>query len=332
MATSRVGGTKGLLTGSVGSDTYYVQNDGNGNITQIVQQKKTAHTNTKTVRLAVQQMCTAIIEAMMRDLKPLIKISFQSAKNKTSSCNMFSQYNLRLLAQDVRQHWYDSGEFYYPQRRFFSPVAGPFTLSCGSLPFNAFAGVGTPETWDRQVNILPRPGWAFGHSGVCVWFKCPAYLQTIGQFMKYNRLSYSSVICAAGFYDFIDTDNDKTQSGYIYAIISINPMVSSNSPISEDSLSSLFIITASWPITFHFLDLNRDVVVGAMRKDDFKLYTIFSYAAFTRDYYNGRLLISDSQFLTAPESSWPYELGSTPASSLWSWLNLEFPQKIDYPW
>ena len=160
MAISRVGGTHGLLKGSVGNDTYLIVKSPNGDYTQVVQAKKTTHTDTKTVRLAVQQMCTAIVEAMMRDLKPIIKYSFQSAKNKTTSVNMFSQFALRSLANDCRSYWFQDGDFYYPDAGARTPVAGPFILSSGTLPYNCFSNYllrnlfGGPYQEDITVDLL----------------------------------------------------------------------------------------------------------------------------------------------------------------------------------
>lgn len=332
MATSRVGGTKGLLTGSVGGDTYYVQNDGNGNITQVVQQKKTTHTNTKTTRLAVQQMCTAIIEAMMRDLKPLIKISFQSAKNKTTSCNMFSQQGLMTLAQACRQHWYDNSDFYFPYKSEKAAVSGPFLLSSGSLPYNAFQGFGSIEDYSRSLAVESKPSWILDYNGAGVWFSAGKNVNTVGEFMKANRLTYSTMIGAAAFYEYINIETEKTYVGYKVALISINPEISPSSAISENALRALFRIQTKDPFSFLFNPKNNDCVVGSFFLDRDREYTMQSGAAFTRDYYLGRLYISDSIFHPLSGSRYPYITNQYPSQVLWSWLDLDTAQIIDYPW
>lgn len=332
MAVSRVGGTKGLLTGSVGSQTYYVINEGNGVYRQVVQAKKTPTPTKRTLRLATQQMCTAIVEAMMRDLKPLIKFSFQAAKTKAQSTNMFSQQNLMLIAQACRQHWFDNGDFYFPQKGESACIAGPFMLSSGSLPYNSFDGIGTEIDYNRTCNSgdwLPLSPY---YKGAFIWFKAKRQYSTVGEFMKDHGLTYTTTFGVAYFWEKSVEETEKITTGYRYAIIGFNPSVPATAPYNEVNLSKLFLFDKQADKNLVFNYHNNDVCAGNWWFDENDETIVWSYAAFTRDYYKGRLYISDSYFVPGHGLEFPYYLNQYPSIQLESWGEGEIPNPAPYPW
>lgn len=332
MAISRVGGTHGLLKGSVGNETYLIIKSPNGEYTQVVQAKKTTHTDTKTVKLAVQQMCTAIVEAMMRDLKPIIKYSFQAAKNKTASVNMFSQFALRSLANDCKSYWFQEGDFYYPDAGAYTPVAGPFILSSGTLPYNCFAKCQSAVDYIHDLPLEQKPsGYHFANGGAVI-FKTGSSDQTIADFMKRNRLQYSSKIFIAFFTEFIDAETEKVSNKYHFAVISLNNRVRKDALISVDTLESLFIVQQKEKYGIFVNDKNRDVVAGAMWDDRLYETDVVSIAAFSMDMYLGKTLISDSRFEPTGDRQWPYHHFDMPAVQLWSWMHSSPGTIYDYPW
>lgn len=332
MAISRVGGTHGLLKGSVGNDTYLIVKSPNGDYTQVVQAKKTTHTDTKTVRLAVQQMCTAIVEAMMRDLKPIIKYSFQSAKNKTTSVNMFSQFALRSLANDCRSYWWQDGDFYYPDAGARTPVAGPFILSSGTLPYNCFSNYLSAVDYIDSLPISQKPSSHVFMNGGVVIFKTDSSDITIADFMKRNRLQYSSQIFVAFFTQKIDSDTEKITNKYHYAMITLNPRVRKDALISEETLMSLFVVQQTDNYGLAFNDKNRDLIAGALWDDRLVETDVVSIAAFSRDIYVGKTLVSDSKFIPTIGRQWPYYSHNMPAVQLWSWMHASPGTIYDYPW
>lgn len=332
MAVSRVGGTKGLISGSVGDNTYLIVKNPSGVYTQVVQQKKTTHANTKTERLAVQQMCTAIVEAMMRDIKPIIKYSFQSARNVTSSVNTFSQFALLALSQDCKANWFQSGDFYYPDKGTHTPVAGPFTLSSGSLPYNAFQSVQSVVDYVNALPVEQKPSALLFMNGVAAILSPRPSDKTIGDFMYSNRLTYTSQIFVACFTERIDSDKEKVYNQYHYAVVSVNPRVLRDAPISVDTLSSLFSVKSSDEFGLMVNPINLDVVAGAFWYDRLLETDVVSVGGFTRDLYMGKWLVRSSKFVPATGRSWPYYSNAMPAVQLWSWMGGKPSQIYDYPW
>lgn len=332
MAYSRVGGTKGLMSGSVGQQTYYIIKSEDGKYYQRVQAKKEYHSDSITLRLATQRMCTAIIEAMMRDLKPLAKMAFQSAKNKTQSVNAFSSFNLRLLAQDCRQHWDNTGAFYYPVQGEKAAVAGPFYLSSGSLKYDAFEKVWHFPEWYRSFPVGQRPAGAAFLNGVCVSFTCSPSAQTVGDFLDENRLRYTTGIYVAAFWHHVDAGSKKETNGYKIAIINVNPKVQLSEPISQSVIESLFIVQSSDDVQVVYNPFTRGVAVGSLFVDVNSEYTIYSIGAFTRDYNFGRVCVSSHKFELASTGSWPFILNAYPALQLYSWMDMPQSWIAPYPW
>lgn len=101
MASGRVGGTRSKIRGQVGNVVYQVKRNDDGTYTQISYGKAEDVTATITPRLQAQRMCTSMVEALMRDLKEVGRISMQSAANKSKSLNAFSSYNQDLIKKGV---------------------------------------------------------------------------------------------------------------------------------------------------------------------------------------------------------------------------------------
>ena len=129
MAISRVGGTKGKLSGQVGSTIYQIRKNADGTFTQIAYNKGERTETTFSPKLQAQRMCMGMVESLMKQLKPLIGISFQAGTNKTKSCNAFSAANLRLVQRDCMEHWYANNKFVFPRQYKgypdFSELGGP---------------------------------------------------------------------------------------------------------------------------------------------------------------------------------------------------------------
>ena len=136
MAVSRVGGTKGKLTGQVGSIVFQVRKNPDGSYTQITYEKGQRVETQLTPKVQAQRMCVAMVESLMRDLKPIATISYQAGKNKSQSLNSFAAQNLRLLQRDCKEHWYADNLFVYPRPRRTDlnvrDLGGRWLISSGS--------------------------------------------------------------------------------------------------------------------------------------------------------------------------------------------------------
>ena len=87
MAVGRVGGTKSLISGQVGNTIYQIVPDGDGGYSQKVMAKPESYRYTNTDKQALQRMKICVVETAMKQMKRLLGISFQSARNKTASVN-----------------------------------------------------------------------------------------------------------------------------------------------------------------------------------------------------------------------------------------------------
>ena len=100
-----------MLSGQVGSTIYQIKKNDNGTYTQFAYSKGERTETTFTPKLQAQRMCVGMVESLMKQLKPLVSISFQAGKNKTASCNSFSAANLRLVRRDCQDHWNSGNVF-----------------------------------------------------------------------------------------------------------------------------------------------------------------------------------------------------------------------------
>lgn len=336
MASGRVGGTKSKISGSVGSLTYKIVPNGDGTYTQIVGEKKQVYTQTKTARLAVQQMCTAQVESMMRDLKVVLGYAFQSAANKSKSLNAFSTFNLMLLAQDCKQHWTGGGDFYYPQKNHFEEVAGPYMLSSGTLPYNCYHSIGCPIDYDLlDDGFIPETNFQ-NYNGVGAYFKTKSSDVTIRDFMSTNRLTYTSQIFVVGCMQIFTTDPETEETTeeihWHYAIITLNPQISMNMQLTQQSMSDLFFVQGDWNPRIIYLPKNRGVFIGALEYDPVQENQLQAMGAFSIDYYQGRKLTKSAKIQPAPRIEWPIVSGLTPARALWSWMGETGSGDYPYPW
>ena len=142
MASGRVGGSRSKISGLVGSEVYKIVRNPDGSYSQVVQTKGSYTVNTTTPKLQAQRMMVSMVEALMHDLTPVAKISWQSGANKSKSLNAFSSFNLQLVARDCKANWYGGGRFEYPMRRWWISgewdSVGPWMLSSGTLNRNLF--------------------------------------------------------------------------------------------------------------------------------------------------------------------------------------------------
>jgi len=324
MASGRVGGTKALISGKVGDNVYQIRQNNDGTYGQVVQQYVEKAPPTKTVRLGVQQMCTAMVEAMMKDLKEVGKISFQSGVNKSKSLNAFSSYNLMKLAQDCKANWWDSTNFCYPQKGNSLKLGGAFIMSAGSCDFNAFQQIGSPDSNVPQFNYMVERVFA----GSFLVFKIPHAGCTIQEFMAANRLQYATICVHVNYWD----DQETNDGRYDYNIISLNPNVRPQMVANADNLNALFNCKANYdpfkfyqPLTMAFLVGNGTTL--AVHNREYRCAT-----GFTIDFHTGRKMISSSALQSLDRNGFQWLLEAYPCNSVASWLEVPASPPVPYPW
>lgn len=324
MASGRVGGTKALISGKVGNEVYQIRQNSDGTYGQVVQPYVEKQPPTKTVRLAVQQMCTAMVESMMKDLKEVGKISFQSGANKSKSLNAFSSYNLLKLAQDCKANWWDSTQFCYPQKGNSIKLGGAFIMSAGSLNFNSFENIGSPDANGTPFSYTVDRVF----SGSFLVFRIPAVNCTIEQFMQANRLVYSSVVVHVNYWD----DQEDYEGRYDYNIITLNPKIRPSMVATPENLDSLFVCKANHDAFKYYNSSTSAFLVGNGTTDAVHNREYRCVAGFTIDLRTGRKMISSSVMQSLDRDGFQWMLTAYPCNSVASWLEVPATPPVPYPW
>ena len=333
MASGRVGGTKSLISGKVGDDVYSIVKSEDGGYRQVVANYVPTKAQTKTIKLAVQQMCTAMVQAMMRDLKPLGRVSFQSGANKSKSLNAFSSYNLYLVAREAKDHWNEVHDFEFPEKGEGLKVGGRWILSSGSLNYNCFGGYFGDSFSDSWIDPKVRYSWAsFG-----VWFEKRNQYRTIGEWMDSYKLTYSTEVWCACYF----TNQEDTGLGqYAYVHIKLNPQVGRSLPNTEENISNLFIINANrWGVkgwcrpTEYMSQLRHALCIGFRIDSASESYVAIFGKAFTITYVNGRKQISSAtmDFISADHET-EYAVWRYPAVCVSSWTDPLIPAPVPSPY
>lgn len=333
MASGRVGGTKSLKSGKVGDEVLGIVQEPGGSYSQKVSAYVPTKAQTQTVKLAVQQMCTAMIEAMMKQMKPLAKVAFQSAANKSKSLNAFSSYNLMLLAREAKDYWNEVHEFEFAEKGERIRTGGRYILSSGSLQYDCFDGYfggAFPDTWvDPLVRVASME---FG-----VFFLMPPNGWTIGQFMNRLKLTYSTEIWLA---QYATNQEEDVEGEYTYIQVTLNHNVRQNDLATEESVKALFQIQSNkWGYsgfcrpTAYRPNWKHAFCIGFWRSEDNINYVPVFGKAFTITYVNGRKMISSARldYLNSDHDlEWGY--WRYPASCVSSWTNPKVPAPVPYPY
>lgn len=333
MASGRVGGTKALISGKVGDDVYSIVQSSDGSYRQAVATYVPTKAQTKTIKLAVQQMCTAMVQAMMRDLKPLGRVSFQSGANKSKSLNAFSSYNLYRVAREAKDYWNEAREFEFPRKGERLKVGGRWILSSGTLRYNCFGGYfagSFPASW---IEPYVRYSWAsFG-----VFFERRSVYQTIGEWMDSYSITYSTEIWMACYF----TNQDEGSEGqYCWMQIKFNPAVSRSLSNTTENLENLIQIQANkWGVkgwcqpTEYMPNLKHAICCGFRVDAGQENFVAIFGKAFTITYNNGKKQVSSAvlDWLNDDhEVEWGY--WRYPADCVSSWTDPRVPAPVPYPY
>lgn len=333
MATGRVGGTKSKISGQVGDDIYQVVKQPDGTYMQIVYEKGVRTESVTSPRLQAQRMCTCMVESLMRDIKKVVQISMQSAKNKTTSANSWASFNLSLVAQDCKTHWDSYGDFIYPGRgnknTLSDNLGGCYMLSAGNGSINLFDG-----KWSEYDPFWLLDGWTNRtHLWYGLNFEVPENCNTIGQFMNarhFTRLDKFIFCCYHDWWTGPEpgylTDNHTKHE---YIIGEFNTELNNNTPISEESLRNLFTFTGTFQPSIYFYKNNpRKFTIGIETDDEAEDY-VYLYGAFTISYATGKKLITSSYYEPTSGDKGAWLANHRPCDVFGTWMGE--PQIKPYP-
>lgn len=333
MASGRVGGTRSKVRGQVGDVVYQVVRNADGTYTQISYGKPEDVTQSITPRLQAQRMCTAIVEALMRDLKPIGRICMQSGANKSKSLNAFSSFNLQLVANDCKSKWNGGGRFYYPLTGMIGTpseeMGGAFMLSSGTWQYTGFDSL----VFTSNVTAIWPYQWAFGKWFAGLRFSVRLGQETVGQFLGRHFMTSLDTVCFACFHDYYDwevhPDDPTWYTKHSYIIASVDSTVPHETVLTREVLASLFKIESDWDVKADVSDDGSSWYIGIMVDQGSRNEHIYTYGGFIISYLDGRKKISSSSFQLVPEYADRYFDGHAPADVFGTWMGT--PAVKPYP-
>lgn len=333
MASGRVGGTRSKIRGQVGGTIYQVVRNADGTYTQISYGKPEDVTQSITPRLQAQRMCTCIVEALMRDLKPVATISMQSAANKSKSLNAFSSYNLQLVARDCKANWYGNNKFYYPATiNIGEPdeeLGGRFMISSGTWQYNGF---------DEIVYLVDLiPVWPYreflGKRFTGMRFRLSSRSETVGEFLKRHYMSSLDTLVFCCFHDWQESDPEIDDPVYYtrhsYVIAAVNSTIPPETIITPEVLDQLFVTNSDWEVFRRVSDSGQDYYIGILVDNEGANAYIYTMGGFTISYLEGKKKISSSSFVPADPDVERYFMSGCPADVFGSWMGT--PSVVPYP-
>ena len=324
MAISRVGGTKGMLSGQVGNTIYQIKNNGDGTFTQIAYNKGERTETTFSPKLQAQRMCTSMVESLMKQLKPVVGISFEAGRNKTSSCNSFASVNLRLVQRDCQDHWYANNRFVFPimYKGYpdFSELGGPYMISSGSLSKNLFDGIVADDYAPAAWADLPYPdARLYG-----LFFDVRLGAETLNDFRERHGITSLDKFVFVGFRTWISYDpapeDPKTLSQHVYLIAQLNRSIASDTILTASVIKNLFVFNSNFTPDVYLSRDHTKMCVGFCLNPADTDDQIYYYAGFSESHISGKKRISTSFYTNDVDPDEPYMLNRQPSMVFGSWM------------
>lgn len=324
MATSRVGGTKGLLNGQVGSDIYQIRNNGNGTYTQIVYAKGVRTETTFSPKLQAQRMCTGMVQSLMKQLKPVVSLSFEAGRNKTASCNSFSAANIRLVQRDCMDHWDGHNRFVFPIQRKgypdFSELGGPYMISSGSLKKNLFDAIEAEEYARPYWKDLPyAEAKLYG-----LVFNINIGVDTLNDFRNSHAITMLDKFFFVAFREWVsyepDPDDPQQYSQHTYLIAQLDRKLSSDTVLTEDVIKNMFVVNSNYTAGVFIARDGKRACVGLCCNPAGTDDQMFYWAGFCESHAGGKKKISTSYYTNDVNPDEPYMLNRQPSMVFGSWM------------
>lgn len=333
MATGRVGGTKAKIRGQVGSEVYQIRNNGDGTYTQIVMEKGVRTETETSPKLQAHRMCTSMVEAFMRDIKPVGQISMQSQRTKTDSLNALSSWNLKRVAQDCKDHWYNGNVFLYPTRQMKGQpdeeLGGLYLLSSGTLEKDLF----NEAVYDDSPAVNYQSLFTINDGFACLRFDGIVADMTVGEFLRAHymtRLDYVVLVIFREWFEWREGDEESIHhTRHSYLIAQINPDVATTDLMNRETVEKLFVFKTDFnglcalSRDGHYLGLGMKL---SQYEDD---ETVYYIGGFSISYLTGVKRITTSYMSDAQGLSSNYTQGFAPADIFYSWMGE--PMHKPYP-
>ena len=147
MARSRVGGSKGLLSGKVGDVIYSITRNADGSFRQMIGANPESRFNPNTDAQACARMTMGMIERAMFTYRDFMGTGFEGVDPGTNSVSKFSEVNYNEIREEILQYWdmpdWTEWNYDFPKKGQTVPKDGEFIISQGSI------------RWDDLVYCVP---------------------------------------------------------------------------------------------------------------------------------------------------------------------------------
>lgn len=325
MASGRVGGTRSKISGQVGSTVYQIRKNADGSYSQVVTAKGEQTVTFTTPRLQAQRMVTGMVESLMKQLKKVASISMQSAANKSKSLNAFSSFNLRLVAQDCKAHWYQDNAFVYPgmsnTKEYPDDLGGLYMISAGTLQFNLFDEYSDDVNWQTTY----KAPYSWNDDFYSMRWHYSDDVETVGDFYKAYRITRLDTIVLCGFlagqknYD-PETGDVEEFYKHLYIIMRPNPAVPDSALLTDDVIQSMFLIDANYDYRIAIRKDGAGFAIG-WQVENYEVENLIPYmAGFSISYADGRKKISSSNYVNAYGHGGTWLNGHAPTDVFGTWI------------
>lgn len=147
MARSRVGGSKGLLSGKLGSVIYSITRNSDGSFRQVIGANPESRFNPNTDAQACARMTMGMIERAMFTFRDFMGTGFEGVDPGTNSVSKFSEVNYNEIREEILQYWdmpdWTEWNYDFPKKGQTVPKDGMFIISQGSI------------RWDGLIYCVP---------------------------------------------------------------------------------------------------------------------------------------------------------------------------------
>ena len=162
MARSRVGGSKGLLSGKLGDVIYHITRNSDGSFRQVVGSNPESRFNPNTDAQACARMTMGMIERAMFTYRDFMGTGFENVELGTNSVSKFSEVNYNEVRGEILAYWdmpdWTEWNYDFPKKGQTVPKDGMFIISQGSIRWDGLVYC-QPATANRryfEVECLGR--------------------------------------------------------------------------------------------------------------------------------------------------------------------------------
>lgn len=148
MGRSRIGGTRALVSGLVGSVVFSVGKNSEGGWEQYIATYNDQKENPNTKYQALARMQIALIERMVYYLSYVLRASFEGVAVGAQSVNEFAHVNMASIQTYCEKYWKEAYGWAFPTKGNPLYAWAPLIISQGTMA--------TPKKWSVEVGSWPH--------------------------------------------------------------------------------------------------------------------------------------------------------------------------------